>query len=62
MKKAKNIHLSEGAIKVLSIMAIEQGTNFKNFVEIHLEALSQTKQLPKAVELRGAKKKTKNST
>ena len=42
MKKAKNIHLTEVAIKALSIMAIEQGTNFKNFVESHLEALSKT--------------------
>jgi hypothetical protein len=30
MKKPKNIHLTEGAIKALSIMAIENGTNFKN--------------------------------
>lgn len=57
MKKAKNIHLSEQAIKNLSIMAIEEGTNFKNFVERHLEALSQTQRLPKAAEVRGAKKK-----
>jgi len=57
MKRAKNIHLSEEAIKALSIQAIEQGTNFKNYVERHLEALSQTKLLPKAAKERGAKKK-----
>jgi hypothetical protein len=61
MKKAKNIHLTEGAIKALSIMAIEQGTNFKNFVESHLEALSKPNGFEKSKE-RGAKKKTKNST
>ena len=42
MKKAKNIHLTEGAIKALSIQAIENGTNFKNYVESKLEALAQT--------------------
>lgn len=60
MKKPKNIHLSEGAIKALSIMAIEQGTNFKNFVEAHLEALSQTQSLPQAAK-RGEKKKKKKN-
>jgi hypothetical protein len=38
MKKPKNIHLTEGAIKTLSILAIENGTNFKNYVESLLEA------------------------
>jgi hypothetical protein len=38
MKKPKNIHLTEGAIKALSILAIENGTNFKNYVESLLEA------------------------
>ena len=55
MKKPKNIHLTEEAIKALSIMAIEEGTNFKNFVETHLEALSKTKLLPQAAK-RGEKK------
>lgn len=60
MKKPKNIHLSEEAIKALSIMAIEEGTNFKNFVEAHLEALSKTKLLPQAAK-RGEKKKKKKN-
>lgn len=42
MKRAKNIHLSDEAIKSLSIQAIESGTNFKNYVEAKLEALAQT--------------------
>lgn len=40
MKKQKIIHLSEGAIKALSIKAIEKGTNFKNYVENVLEVLA----------------------
>ena len=41
MKKAKNIHLTEEAIKALTIKAIEHGSNFKNYVESKLEALAQ---------------------
>jgi len=41
MRIAKNIHLSEGAVKALSIQAIENGTNFKNFVEAKLEGLAR---------------------
>lgn len=37
MRKQKVIHLSEGAIKALSIQAINAGTNFKNYVEGILE-------------------------
>jgi len=37
----KNIDLSDEAVKVLSIEAIENGTNFKNYVEAKLEELSQ---------------------
>ena len=47
MKKAKNIHLSEDAIKSLSIMAIENGTNFKNYVESLLEAWAGEKKKKK---------------
>lgn len=47
MKKAKNIHLTEWAIKVLSIMAIEEGTNFKNYVESLLEAWAEEKKKKK---------------
>lgn len=36
-KKAKNIHLTEKAIELLSIQAIKKGTNFKNYVEGILE-------------------------
>jgi predicted DNA binding CopG/RHH family protein len=39
-KKAKNIHLSEQAIKAISIQAIKEGTNFKNYVEQKLENLA----------------------
>lgn len=49
-KKPKNIHLTEQAIESLSIMAIKKGTNIKNFVEQHLEALAV-----KAVRQKGAK-------
>lgn len=58
--KAKNIHLSEGCIKFLSIKAIERGTNFKNYVEGLLEAISKTQSLPKASN-KGEKKKKKNN-
>ena len=47
MKKAKIIHLTEGAIKALSIMAIEEGTNFKNYVESLLEAWAGEKKKKK---------------
>jgi len=39
----KNIDLSDEAVKVLSIQAIENGTNFKNYVEAKLEELAKTK-------------------
>ena len=42
-RKPKNIHLTEATIKTLSIMAIENGTNFKNYVESLLEALAGEK-------------------
>lgn len=53
--KAKNIHLSESCVKFLSIKAIDNGTNFKNYVEGLLEAMSQTQSLPKAAN-KGKKK------
>ena len=37
----KNIDLSNEAVKALSIQAIENGTNFKNYVEAKLEELSK---------------------
>ena len=40
MKKPKQINLTEGAIKALSIDAINKGTNFKNYVEDTLEMLA----------------------
>lgn len=39
----KNIDLSDEAVKALSIQAIENGTNFKNYVEVKLEELAKTK-------------------
>jgi len=42
-RKPKNIHLTEATIKTLSIRAIENGTNFKNYVESLLEALAGEK-------------------
>ena len=61
MKKAKNIHLTEGAIKALSIQAIENGTNFKNYVESKLEALAQTSYSFEKTEKGEKKKKKKNA-
>lgn len=37
----KNIDLSAEAVKILSIQAIENGTNFKNHVEAILEKLAE---------------------
>lgn len=37
----KNIDLTVEAVKALSIQAIENGTNFKNYVEGKLEELSK---------------------
>lgn len=59
--KAKNIHLSEDCVKYLSIKAIENGTNFKNYVEGLLEAMSQTQSPPQAVKRGEKKKKKKNA-
>lgn len=47
MKKAKNIHLTDATIKALSIQAIENGTNFKNYVESLLEAWAGEKKKKK---------------
>jgi hypothetical protein len=38
----KNIDLSNEAVKALSIQAIENGTNFKNYVEAQLEELAKS--------------------
>jgi len=40
MKKPKVIHLSETAIESLTIQAVKNKTNFKNFVENYLEQLA----------------------
>ena len=61
MKKAKNIHLTEWAIKALSIQAIENGTNFKNYVESKLEALAKTSNSFEKTEKGEKKKKKKNA-
>lgn len=53
----KNIDLSNEAVKALSIQAIENGTNFKNYVEAKLEELAKTKLPPRAKD--GAKKNKK---
>lgn len=53
----KNIDLSDEAVKALSIQAIENGTNFKNYVEVKLEELAKTKLPPMAKE--GGKKNKK---
>jgi hypothetical protein len=39
----KNIDLSDEAVKALAIQAIENGTNFKNYVEAKLEEIAKTK-------------------
>jgi len=52
----KNIDLSDDAVKALSIQAIENGTNFKNYVEAKLEELSKTK-LPRGQKRAGRKNK-----
>lgn len=41
MRKPKNIHLSEGCIKTLSIKAIEKNMVFKTYVEKILEDLAK---------------------
>ena len=46
----KNIDLSDEAVKALSIQAIENGTNFKNYVEAKLEELAKTKLTQRAKE------------
>ena len=46
-RKPKNIHLTEATIKTLSIRAIENGTNFKNYVESLLEAWAGEKKKKK---------------
>ncbi len=51
----KNIDLSDEAVKALSIQAIENGTNFKNYVESKLEELAKTKLPPKGKRGRGKK-------
>lgn len=51
----KNIDLSNEAVKALSIQAIENGTNFKNYVEAILEKMAKTKLPPRTKE--GGKKK-----
>jgi hypothetical protein len=51
----KNIDLSDEAVKALSIQAIENGTNFKNYVEAKLEEMAKTKLAPSAKE--GGKKR-----
>ena len=51
----KNIDLSDEAVKALSIQAIENGTNFKNYVEAKLEELAKIK-LPRRAKERGKKK------
>ncbi len=61
MTRAKNIHLTDETIKYLSIKAIENGTNFKNYVEGLLEAVSQTQSLPKAANKGEKKNKKKNA-
>ena len=43
----KNIDLSDEAVKAISIQAIENGTNFKNYVESKLEELAKTKLHPR---------------
>lgn len=53
----KNIDLSDEVVKALSIQAIENGTNFKNYVEGKLEELAKTKLPPRANE--GGKKNKK---
>jgi hypothetical protein len=53
----KNIDLSDEAVKALSIQAIENGTNFKNYVEAKLEELAKTKLPARAKE--GGKKNKK---
>jgi predicted DNA binding CopG/RHH family protein len=53
----KNIDLSDEAVKALSIQAIENGTNFKNYVEAILEELAKTQLPPRAKEGRGKNKK-----
>lgn len=52
----KNVDLSDEAVKALSIEAIENGTNFKNYVEAKLEELAKIKLPPKGAKEGGKKK------
>ena len=54
-KKPKNIHLSEQAIETLTIMAIKDGSNFKNFIEDTLENFARSATAVKAVRQKGLK-------
>ena len=40
-KTRKNIDLTKETVKALTIKAVENETNFKNFVENHLEKLAK---------------------
>lgn len=53
----KNIDLSDEAVKALSIEAIENGTNFKNYVEAKLEELAKIKLPQKGRKREGRKNK-----
>lgn len=57
----KNIDLSDEAVKALSIEAIENGTNFKNYVEAKLEELAKIKLPQKGRKREGRKNKKINA-
>ena len=52
----KNIDLSDEAVKALSIQAIENGTNFKNYVEAKLKNLLKPN-CPQGQKMEGRKNK-----
>ena len=41
MKRPKNIELSEDTIEAITIEAVKKKTNFKNYVENHLDELAK---------------------
>jgi len=46
-KKSKLLHLTPQAIKAINIIAVNEGTCFKRFVETILEGYSKVKQVKK---------------
>lgn len=62
MKKLVNFRLDEELIEQMNKVAELENRSLTNMVETAMKNYCQTKLPPQAVKVRGAKKKTKNST